>query len=536
MGKADLEKGDTLLARQRPESYPHPVGAIRIVETHISWVLLTGTWAYKIKKPVDLGFLDFTTLDARRRYCEEELRLNRRLAPGIYDAVVEIRGTLTEPRIEGAGRVLEYAVKMCEFPQEALASEMLSHNSLTSAHVDRLAAGIAAFHDRAARAGGTSPFGMPEAVLTPALDNFETLEACLDRAMARSGQTLRDWTRREFAKRQTAFETRRSDGFVRECHGDLHLRNIVVLDGEPVAFDCIEFDERLRWIDVMSEVAFVLMDFEDRGHRDFGWRFLNAYLEATGDYAGLAVLRFYLVYRALVRAKVHALRAGQSGVDDKERQRLDRAACQYVALAERHTSDSVRAVIITHGVSGSGKTTATQSLIETAGAVRVRSDIERKRLHGLAPLARTRSVFGTGIYSGEATRATYDRLLQATAAIVEAGYPAVVDAAFLRRSEREPFRAFAERSGAGFVILAFEAPRGILRERVTRRLGAGADPSEANLDVLERQLDLREALKQDEERSAIRVEPCTAAAPDYWRSVVERAAGTVAESAPRDPE
>ena len=140
MGKAGLEKGDTLLARlQRPESYPHPVGAIRIVETHISWVLLTGTWAYKIKKPVDLGFLDFTTLDARRRYCEEELRLNRRLAPGIYDAVVEIRGTLTEPRIEGAGRVLEYAVKMCEFPQEALASEMLSHNALTSAHVDRLA-------------------------------------------------------------------------------------------------------------------------------------------------------------------------------------------------------------------------------------------------------------------------------------------------------------------------------------------------------------------------------------------------------------
>ncbi|HET9663592.1 MAG TPA: aminoglycoside phosphotransferase, partial [Burkholderiales bacterium] len=266
-GEADRRAAgtDLITALLRPDGYPHPVASVRLIETHISWVLLTGSWAYKIKKPVNLGFLDFTTLESRRHFCEEELRLNRRFAPRIYESLVKICGTAQHPRIEGAGPVVDYAVKMREFPQEALASEMLARDALTVRHVDWLAQGVANFHGGAARADAASVFGTPDSVLKPALDNFQALDRCLSgHAVGEALRALREWTEREYALRETAFAARRKEGFIRECHGDLHLRNIAVLEGEPVPFDCIEFDERLRWIDVMSEIAFVVMDFEDR--------------------------------------------------------------------------------------------------------------------------------------------------------------------------------------------------------------------------------------------------------------------------------
>jgi aminoglycoside phosphotransferase family enzyme/predicted kinase len=504
----------------RPDGYPHPVKAVRLIETHISWVFLTGTWAYKVKKPVNLGFADFTSLESRRHFCEEELRLNRRLAPGIYESVVAVRGTLRAPRIEGDGKVLEYALKMREFPQHALASDMLTRGMLTARHVDLLAQGIAAFHEKAERAGRRSPFGTPDAVLKPAIDNFETLRSCFDdRTSTESLRALREWTEREYAARETMFAARQEDGFVRECHGDLHLRNIAVIDGSPLVFDCIEFDARLRWIDVMSEIAFVVMDFEDRGRRDFGWRFLNAHLEATGDYAGAAVMRFYLVYRALVRAKVHAIRARQPGVGHAERQRLGGVARNYVALATRFTAIREAALVITHGVSGSGKTRATQSLLEHSGAIRVRSDVERKRLYSLAPLARTGAAPGGGIYTDAATVATYQRLLRLAGKLVAAGYRTIVDAAFLKRSERESFRAAARTLRIPFFILACEAPAATLRERVAQRLDREDDASEADGAVLERQLLFREPLASDETRDAVRIDTSTPISTALWKTI-----------------
>lgn len=512
-----------LAALRRADCYPHPVNDVRVIETHISWILLTGSWAYKIKKPVNLGFLDFTTLESRRHFCEQELQLNRRLAARIYEAVVEIRGTPDRPIVEGPGPVLDYAVKMREFAQEALASNMLSRGKFTAHHVDLLTRTVADFHAAAERAGATSPFGTPETVLQPALQNFEALAPCLEDTDRTTLQGLRGWTEGEYAKRREAFAARRN-GHVRECHGDLHLRNIAVLDGRPVAFDCIEFDDRLRWIDVMSEVAFVMMDFEDRGSRDFAWRFLNGYLEATGDYAGLQVLRFYLVYRALVRAKVHALRARQSGIEHAERQRLDHVVREYLKLAAHFAAPFASALIITHGLSGSGKTSATQSLLERAGAVRVRSDIERKRLHGLSALARSESSPGAGIYTKAATVATYDRLRHLAAAIVEAGYLAVVDAAFLKRSERDAFRGAAATLGVPFLILAFDAPEATLRERVARRLGSGADASEADLAVLERQLAGHDPIAADEMPDTIHVNTQESLSSAPWEIILQRVA------------
>ncbi|HET9405549.1 MAG TPA: AAA family ATPase, partial [Burkholderiales bacterium] len=385
------------VALTRPECYPHPVAKVRLIETHISWVMLTGPFAYKIKKPVNLGFADFSTLALRRHYCEEELRLNHRFAPDLYLDVVPIRGDPRAPRIGGDGPLLDYAVRMREFSQDALAARALAAGTFGARELDTLAARVAEFHAAAPAAQAGGGLGHPASVLGSARQNFEQMLPLARSARDnRALRALQRWTDCEYAARQQAFASRQSGGFVRECHGDLHLGNIVMLDGRPVPFDCIEFNDELRWIDVMNETAFLAMDLEDRGRDDLAWRFLNRYLEATGDYEGIGVLRFYLAYRALVRAKVHLMRSRQPRVGRAEKARLARAFHGYLRLAGRYAAPARGALVIAHGLSGSGKSTATQPLIEGLGAIRLRSDLERKRLHGLAPLAVSGSGPGRG--------------------------------------------------------------------------------------------------------------------------------------------
>jgi aminoglycoside phosphotransferase family enzyme/predicted kinase len=513
-------------ALSRPEAYPHPVAPIRVMETHISWVFLTGEWAYKVKKPVALGFLDFTTLESRRHFCHEELRLNRRLAPNIYDSVVEIRGNPHAAQIGGNGAVLDYALRMREFPQHALASALILSGDFHGGHIDLLAEHIASFHAHAQRVDPGTPYGTPEAVLQPALQNFDQLLPCIDTPQDRDALlSLGHWTRAKFERLKTTFAERRSHGYVRECHGDLHLRNIAVLNGQPVAFDCIEFDAALRWIDVMNEVAFLVMDLEDFGRPDLAYRFLNRYLETTGDYEGLRLLRFYLVYRAMVRAKIHAMRARQQGLSTAERERLDAAAHAYIVLAAQYKLPGRPALAITCGLSGSGKTSLTQHLIEEARAIRVRSDVERKRLHGLAAHERSGSATDAGIYSEAATAATYERLLALSETLISCGYRTVVDAAFLRRAERTSFRAAAVRLGVPFSIIAFEAPVDTLRNRIVQRYETATDASEADVEVLERQILHREPLATDELPFTIHVDTTGAVGDDLVQRVLREANG-----------
>ena len=515
-----------LAALLHPGCYPHAVGRVRLIETHISWVLLTGNWAYKVKKPVDLGFVDFSTLKLRRRYCEEELRLNRRLAPAIYDSVVEIRGAPAAPRIAGSGPVLEYAVRMREFPQSALADRMAARRALRPQMIDALARTIAEFHRSAPAAGKSQRFGTPAAALAAALQNFKQILPGLAGVSSKNLlRRLRGWTLAEHAARRQAFISRRRGGFVRECHGDLHLGNIAVLGGCPTPFDCIEFNAALRWIDVMSEVAFLLMDLADHGRADLASRFLNAYLEVTGDYRGLEVLRYYLVYRALVRAKVNVLRARQPQVSAMEKKRLGRLVHGYLDLAQDYTMRRPLALMITHGVSGSGKTSATQSLIELAGAVRIRSDVERKRLYGLAPLARSGSGTGRGIYTPAANVATYAHLEQLARQILASGMPVVVDAAFLKRGEREAFRALAADMGVPFVILDFTAPAELLAARVAARAADGRDASEAGVSVIARQLATCEPLAPEEMPATFTLDTGRPVTPRTWRPVLARLRG-----------
>jgi hypothetical protein len=486
MTKRNRELPPLIGVMLRPGWYEHAVERCELVETHISWVILTGQYAYKVKKPVDLGFLDFSTLEKRRFYCEEELRLNRRLAPAIYLEVVPITGTPQQPVLGGRGEVIEYAVKMAQFPQPAQLDRMLESGQLEPFHMDAFANMIADFHRQAAKSVAADSYGEPAQVWQPMAENFTQIRGYIaDARQLESLARLERWSGEAFARLAPLLARRKAGGFVRECHGDMHLRNLAWIDNAPLAFDGIEFNPNLRWIDVISEVAFLVMDLHDRGRPELAQRFLNAYFECSGDYAGLQLLPLYLVYRAMVRAKVCAIRLGQQLPDETERASAESAFAQYLALARSYTRPTTPALLLTHGLSGSGKTSLSQPLLERLPAIRIRSDVERKRLFGMEALESGRAAPAEGIYSADAGRRTYGRLRELAAQVLDAGYTVIVDATFLQREQRESFERLARERGVRYLVLEFRAQAATLRRRIGQRRG---DASDADLAVLEHQL------------------------------------------------
>lgn len=477
----------------------------RVVETHISWVLLAQEFAWKIKKPVRLGFLDFGALAQRERLCREELRLNRRLAPTLYLDVEPIGGTPEAP-VLGATPAIEFALKMRRFPDGALFSERLAAGTLTAAMIDRLAQRLAAFHRDAPVAPPESPYGGANAIAA----EF----AQLLRDLAAQGADVADLREGADAMIQAlrgTWQARLAGGFVREGHGDLHLANLVVLDdGDATAFDGIEFDPALRWIDIQADIAFPVMDFDAHGRRDLAFRFLDHWLTETGDHAGLTVLRGHVVARALVRALVARLRGGAIGEPD------------YLAVARRwHTPPGAR-LLITHGLSGSGKSHAAAQLLEAAGAIRLRSDVERKRRYGLRPLEASPPAQRALLYGVEAGRRTFERLRELADGALRAGWPVIVDAAFLRADERDACRALADTLGVPFAILHCEAGPEQLLERLQARASRGDDPSEADAQVLALQQRIEEPLRKDEWALTLRADAGIEAITRDWLSLQRR--------------
>lgn len=452
-----------------------------LIETHISWVLLAGAEVWKIKKPLRLPFLDYGTPARRRACCEAEVRLNQRLAPALYLGVV-----LVGQSDEGE----EYAVHMRRFPESQRLDHLCAHRELKFTQLAELAVALHTFQATAAVAGADSPYGEPTAVLAPALENFDELTVLAPTHLLRLTQ-LERWTRETFTRIRPQIAARKAAGRVRECHGDLHLANLVVLDERITPFDCIEFNDALRWIDIASEIAFTYVDLIDHQRPDLAAWFLNEWLAVSGDFDAIGVLRFYAVYRVMVRAKVAALSGADEGV----------ATC--LALAESLIAPPPARLVITFGLSGSGKTTSSADLLladTSATTLRLRSDVERKRLFGLAPLADSRAAGADGIYTPAASRLTYETLRNTADQLLDAGWSVVVDAAFLKREERQAFRATAAKHGAGFGILACSAPADELRRRLQARHG---DASEATVDVLELQFNWLEALDADEEATVI---------------------------------
>ena len=481
---------------------PHALALdARCVETHISWVVLAGQQVFKFKKPLSLGFLDFGTLAQRRHACEEELRINRRTAPQLYQAVVALIAPAQSPRlvaladVQPQDEVLEYGVQMQRFADGALLAEQLDAGTLLPAHLSALAERVAQLHASAALAPANSDFGSAAIVRQQSQTNLDTLATMpLPEAERRTLQTLNAWTQREGERLAPLFAARKAAGLVRECHGDLHMGNLVQLSDGAQMFDAIEFSEALRFIDPIADVAFLCMDLHARGRPDLGWHFLNGWLEHSGDYDGLQLLRWYLVYRALVRAMVAGFRLLQSAQDEAGLHELQR----YLALAELLCQPRPRGLWLAQGVSGSGKSFSTMPLVATRGMVRLRADVERKRLFGLAPTASSAGLQSQNIYSAEATKRTYAQLLALARTVLDAGCAVLVDATFLAQSQRAPFRALAAEKELPFAILAFDAPLPVLEQRVAQRLAQGADASEATLEVLAAQLARREPLTEDE--------------------------------------
>jgi aminoglycoside phosphotransferase family enzyme/predicted kinase len=478
-----------ILGLLSPDAYPEAssIRRIDIAETHISWVLLVGHYAYKIKKPVRLSFLDFSTLELRQQFCLEELRLNHRYSPELYLEVLAITGTVEVPRMGGTGPIIEYALKMRRFPSALSFDRMADDHRLFPEHVTALAKVMAEFH-HVIRPERSINDSIPQECIDPYVEaNFSSIDRQLTRTADRSTlNTLHEWTNQEKQRLLGDFSARAKAGFVRECHGDLHLGNIVLLKGCPRLFDGIEFNPDLRWIDTMNEIAFTVMDLEARGLPRLAYLFLNHYLEITGDYRGLKLLDYYRLYRAMVRAKVTMIRREQTP-NPAERESLLNLGLNYLNYGLRLIRKKKPCLLITHGFSGSGKSSLAEQLAATLPAICIRSDVERKRLLG-------QSVS----YDPAATHQVYGQLMELAREILSFDHHVILDATFLKRKHRVLARRVAEATGTTFKILDCRASWDILEKRLAERSRAGGDPSDADQQVLRLQLKNAEPLTADE--------------------------------------
>jgi aminoglycoside phosphotransferase family enzyme/predicted kinase len=508
-----------------PDAYPHDVQRpVLVVETHISWVLLTGPYAYKIKKPVRLSFLDYSTLDRRRKFCEEELRLNRRHATDLYLGVSAITGTVDAPRVGGDGEAFEYAVRMHQFDRAQELDALVAADGVAVEEVEALGARIARFHQAAAHADPAGPYGQPDAVQRVTMANFAELGRLPEAARwAALTSDLAAWAGAEHERTRELLAARRHAGRVRECHGDLHCGNVVRWHGELDPFDGIEFDAALRFIDVVSDLAFLTMDLAERGQRSLRRALLQSWTQTLGDFESLRLLPYFEVYRALVRAKVAALRALQSPTAGRERALDLGQAGRYLAWASRRTRCGAPGLVLTCGLSGSGKTWLADAIARRLRALHLRSDVERKRLAGLAPLDQSRSPPDGGIYTADWTTRTYQRMYDCATDALCGGEHVIVDAAFLRRDERLRMLALADRQGVPAAIVHCTAPISTLRERVSRRAEQATDASEADLATLARQTAWWEPFEESERSRVITIDTTADDAVENCAAALRRA-------------
>jgi uncharacterized protein len=466
-----------VIALSDPTIYPHPVDRVELVETHISWVFLAGERVYKVKKPVDLGFLDFTTLERRRFFCDEEVRLNRRLTHEVYLGVVELNGhdALT---FGGRGPTREVAVMMTRLPHDRMLDDLVRRGSVEPGLVEALGGIVASFHASAATGGEIDRLGGPATVRQNWDENFEQTAGLPPAVLPDEWrQTLRVWVATFLEREAGRFEARVAGGRSRDCHGDLQAQHVCCT--EPIQiFDCIEFNSRFRYGDVAGEIAFLAMDLDRLGRSDLALRFLNAYLETSGDYGAVPLLDFYRAYRAFVRGKVLGFQIdARPEAADKARERF--------ALALGYTERrSAPRLAITTGVIGTGKSTLARAVAARIGAILVRTDALRKRLAGVALTERASVGFGEGLYSGEMARRTYGEAMTLAAQLLDAGWPVLLDGAFSSVAQRNMAREVAARAGVPFVAIWCDAPDSILADRLRRRAEHPGEVSDARVDLL----------------------------------------------------
>lgn len=477
-----------------PASYSHPTREIRVVETHASWVILTGDYAYKIKRPVRFPFLDFTTLKRREQFCQEELRLNRRFAAPLYLQVCPVVQHGAGVQMNGIGEAIEFAVRMRQFDTATELGTLLDHGQVSIADIEDFGVALARIHRTLPQlSSNREPHRTTQLLLENAAQCIAATAGETDRARVRQCAWL---MRDELARLGAVLARRDQEGFVRECHGDLHVSNVARIDGRLQAFDCLEYEPEFRRIDVAQEIAFLAMDLAAHSRSTLASAFLNAWLSETGDYHACECLDLYEAHCALVRAKVAALNAAHADGHDRilslERQRA------LVTIASARLQRNPPLLILMQGLSGSGKSWLAQRLARELPAMSIRSDLERRRLAGLAPQAQSGAGIASGLYAPDMSDEVYRHMAGLARAVLRGGRHVIVDAAFLRRSSRQLFVALAAEYGLMPVVVACEAPLPTLRARIGQRGARGDDPSEATVEVLEWQRHHAEAIAADE--------------------------------------
>jgi aminoglycoside phosphotransferase family enzyme/predicted kinase len=475
---------EPLLPLLDPHTYPHPCGEIELIETHISWVILTGSHAYKLKKPVKFSFVDFSTLALREKYCREELRCNRLFAPDLYEAVVPVtRRADGTAELDGKGETTEWALRMRQFDNQAQLDRMLERGEVSAEMLRSFGRSLAEMHQALPRLTGSAD-EVDERIIGPVESNFADIAHTSQqhRHGALLAQTL-ELIRGTTGRLQALIGKRLASGSVRECHGDLHLSNLALIDGVVTAFDCLEFNANLRWIDTMSDVAFLFMDCHVRARADLAYAFLDGYLDQSGDYEGAALLGYFCAYRSMVRAKVAALRF--------EQERAESAADRFLThlnWAHNWLRRPPGRLILMCGVSGSGKSYLAERLVSRLPAARLRSDVARKQLQGLASDTRSGSALDRGLYDPTHTQRVFSWLEECASGLLVSGEHVIVDATFIERSRRQKMLQRATAQGSHGCVLYCQASLEVLRTRILARQETGHDPSEATLAVLDQQL------------------------------------------------
>jgi aminoglycoside phosphotransferase family enzyme/predicted kinase len=510
-----------------PDFYPHPVTEpIELLQTHISFVLLTGPYAYKLKKPVNFGFLDFSTLAKRHHFCEEEVRLNRRLAPELYLGVVAIAENdgkysfapdHAEPGQSMAAA--EYAIKMPQFDQSNLLINLFEQGKIKPEHMIDIGKQMAQFHAIAATNDHIASFGTMAAIKAVADDNYGATDRYIGRAQtqAQFDQT-KAFTDKFFAEHEQLFSDRIAQGKVKECHGDVHLKNICLYEGKIRIFDCIEFNEPFRNSDILYDAAFLLMDLQYRGRRDLANIFLNTYLEQTGDYDALPLLPLYGSMRAYIRAKVTSFLLDDPNIPEPVKASAANEAAAYYKLAHDYASSSQGKILLMSGLSGSGKSTIARTIAPKIEAIHLRSDVIRKHLAGVGLLEQA----GDEIYTPEMTTKTYTRLANLATLLASQGFNVILDAKYDRQNLRDLVTQAATAQNIPWQIVYCQAPIEALKQRLGDRAAQGGDAGDSVATVtqteqlLVKQQDKFEPFSAAEKANLIEIE--TTQPIDYYQS------------------
>ncbi|MBD2041952.1 AAA family ATPase [Microcoleus sp. FACHB-672] len=463
----------------QPAFYSHSVREpIELIQTHISFVLLTGDYVYKIKKPVNFGLLDYSTLEKRRFFCERELLLNQRGAPDIYLEVLPISQLGSQFQLGGVGEPVEYALKMRQFPQEALFINLFQRGLLTEPHLEELGRYVANFHKKSLSNEWGRSFGNVAQIREAIEQNYQRTEKYADWLLSpEQFAEIRRFTDNFFSQYQAVFNGRIENGWIRECHGDLHLSNIAWCQNQVLLFDCIEFNDRLRCVDVMFDLAYAAVDLEVRQRSDLSNIYLNTYIEQTGDWEGLQVLPLYLIRQAYVRAMVTSFLLDDPSVSSEEKQKPVETAKKYYNLAWQYTQPRRGEIILMSGLSGSGKSTVARHLAHQTNAIHIRSDAVRKHLGGISLKERG----GEDLYTPEMTHKTYHRLLKLGIMLAKQGWLVILDAKYDRQALRLEALAQSQANHLPLQIIHCTAPVDVLRDRLQRRRG---DIADATADLL----------------------------------------------------